>query len=106
MPIHTAEDLLVALRGCGLFTPEQLAALARDLKPLGDDPPVLLRRLVDREWLSVYQLRKVLNGRAAELFVGPYMVLDKVGEGGMGRVYRAREGRAGREVALKVIRAS
>jgi serine/threonine protein kinase len=34
--------------------------------------------------------------------LGPYEVLSAIGEGGMGRVYRARDPRLGRDVAIKV----
>src|SRR5215813_13128473 len=43
---------------------------------------------------------------AAGSRLGPYEVLAPIGAGGMGEVYRARDPRLGREVAIKVLPAS
>src|SRR5580765_3928947 len=40
---------------------------------------------------------------AAGARLGPYVILSKVGAGGMGEVYRARDSRLERDVAVKVL---
>ncbi len=104
MVIASAESLVDALRDSGLFAPAEIDALARELLPFADDMPGALRHVVEHELVPVYQLRKVIHAKTADLIVGPFVVLDKLGEGGMGKVFKARDTRTGRIAALKVIR--
>jgi len=104
MVIASAESLVDALRDSGLFAPAEVDALARELVPFADDMPGALRHVVEHELVPVYQLRKIIHAKTADLIVGPFVVLDKLGEGGMGKVFKARDTRTGRIAALKVIR--
>ena len=49
----------------------------------------LARRSVRRGWLTEYQAYQVLKGRGKELVLGPFRLLDRLGEGGMGQVFKA-----------------
>jgi hypothetical protein len=63
-------------------------------------------RLVGDGSLTGYQAQKILRGRAQWLVFGEYLLIDRLGAGGMGKVYRAQHRRMKRVVALKVLPAA
>jgi serine/threonine protein kinase len=72
----------------------------------GADAPRIAQHALEQRWLTPYQLKRIQSGKGHKLRVGPYLLFDILGEGSMGRVFRARHSRTGRDVALKVIRSS
>ena len=96
--------LLERLRVCELLSAEQLAELERLPEASNPDPKVLARVVLQRGWLTRFQVSQVATGKGKELFVGPYVLLDRLGEGGMGQVLKARHRHMKRLVALKLIR--
>jgi serine/threonine protein kinase len=64
----------------------------------------LAAKLIQRGHLTAYQANLLLQGRSAELTVGPYLLLERLGEGGTGQVFKARHQALNRMVALKLVR--
>jgi formylglycine-generating enzyme required for sulfatase activity/tRNA A-37 threonylcarbamoyl transferase component Bud32 len=99
----TVADFLNALRSLDLLPPEQTAQLAgmekqhSRVKALGAD-------LLRRGWLTLFQAKQIVDGKGRELVLDQYVLLDLLGQGGMGAVYKARQRRVKRDVALKLIR--
>jgi hypothetical protein len=82
MSIDSVDTLLAVLCRTQILAPEQAKEVARELGPHYDDPQALGEYLVEIDWLTAYQLQLLMVGRWDELTVGPYQVLDRLGEGG------------------------
>ncbi|MBV8312469.1 MAG: protein kinase [Planctomycetaceae bacterium] len=98
-------DLLAVIRSSGILTDRQIgelgAKMLRGEYPV--DPIALAERLVKDDVLTVYQARRFLSNKAHGLLVGRYIILDRIGSGSMGRVYKAHHQMMDRVVALKII---
>src|SRR5262245_58655350 len=104
MSVVTTADLLDALRRYQLLEPAQLAEAAGPISRHFPDPRDLARELVRRGLLTPYQVNQLVQGRGEELALGSYVLLDKLGEGGMGAVFKAGHRKLGRVLALKRFR--
>lgn len=88
-----------ALRS-GLIGREQLRRAAGHAG--SDDEEAISRRLVYSGVLTEYQAQQLREGRT-KLSLGPYLITDWIGQGGMGQVYKGVHEIMGRECAVKVL---
>ena len=104
MAITTAQ-LTEALEKTGLLTADRIKDCCETAAlPLETTlPEVVAKQLVRSGHLTRFQAQLALSGKASSLVLGSYVVLEKIGQGGMGQVYKARHKTMKREVALKVI---
>jgi serine/threonine protein kinase len=100
----SAADLVALLRQHELLEIPQLEEVTRALQPQFPQARALARELVWRGWLTAFQVNQIFQGRAADLVLGSYLLLERLGEGGMSQVFKARCRTPGRIVALKVLR--
>lgn len=103
---QSVESFCNAVAKCGLLTGDSVRAMrqrwVRECPHAKDDLSRFLRWAAENQFFTEYQAGFVSRGNGQQLFIGPYVVLERIGKGRMAGVYRARHG-VGQEVALKVL---
>src|SRR5256885_398866 len=90
------------LRQSGLLDNDVLTDVVARL-PETDRGRLVARALVERGVLTKFQAERLLAGLTGGFVLGQYVILDQLGQGGMGRVFKARHRTMNRIVALKIL---
>src|SRR5579885_1931332 len=69
----------------------------------GAEPPALAEHLVAQGILSSFQAERLLQGKTQGLVLGPYTLMDALGTGSMGTVYKAQNKNDNDWYAVKVL---
>ncbi|AMV26627.1 Serine/threonine-protein kinase PknB [Gemmata sp. SH-PL17] len=100
-PVSTA-DLLALIKQSNVLPTARLLALPGP-DALSADPRRAAAELVQKKFLTKFQSTQLLAGRYKGFRIGPYVVQDLLGRGGMGAVYLGEHLELNRKVALKVL---
>src|SRR5580704_15952671 len=100
----TAAQFQKYLSDSGLLSAEDVrAALAKMTPAQRQDGRQIAQELIKQGKLTKYQAQMLCQGKSKGLVLGNYVILDKIGQGGMGMVFKAHHRRMDRIVAIKVL---
>lgn len=104
----TPQEYIERIAASGVLTADEVNAVVAKLPPneRPRDVSQLGRALVQKGLLTRYQAAAIFQNQARHLVLGNYVLLEKIGAGGMGEVFKARHRVMDRTVAIKVLPAS
>ncbi len=98
------DGLLNSIARAGLIESQLVQRLLNEVDPeTAGNAARFGRLLVEADLLTEYQRNLLVQGTAEPVVLGDYIILDRIGHGGMGQVYKARHRRMDRIVALKTL---
>lgn len=97
---ESAQKVLHELTAAGLLSSDHATQYGEELDTGAD---ALLSKLEQDGHITAYQAEKFKEGKASDIYFGDYVVIDKLGQGGMGTVLLAKHRRMDRQVAIKVL---
>lgn len=97
------QELLSNIKASGLLSEEDFDRAAQAASSAKTSGLSFVDGLVKSGVLTAFQAESFCNGTEASLRLGNYDVLDRLGAGGMGTVFKARHRRMKRVVALKLL---
>jgi serine/threonine protein kinase/WD40 repeat protein len=100
---EVASQLLHLLRETGQLSSEQRDEIDR-LRGRNTEARSLARALIERGLATPFQINHIARRQDSKLLLGPYLLVERLGEGGMGQVFKAYHRVMQRHVALKIIR--
>lgn len=95
------DEFTKAIADSGLMSGEEVEEFQQ--RSSAKDAQELARLLIREKKLTTYQAQQICEGNTKGMVLGNYVILGKIGEGGMGQVFKARHRRMKRVVALKVL---
>lgn len=97
---ESAQKVLHELTAAGLLSSDRATDFGEEISTGAE---ALLARLVKEGHITQFQAQKFLDGQSSDIYFGDYIVLDKLGQGGMGTVLLAKHKRMDRQVAIKIL---
>ena len=85
----SVQAFMDSLNASGLMTSEQTATLLE--QNVADSGESMAGELVAQGTLTKYQAHAICTGQTRHLVLGEYRILDQIGHGGMGQVFKALE---------------